>query len=495
MDLNFDEMIEDLYSESNRKRFYLDMPQYKCDVEDDFVSDCTRLLQAPSFRRLQGKMQLYPGRESDFFRNRLTHSIEVDSIAQIIVSQINNWLKKQGKSYYIDRNVVRFACYAHDLGHPPFGHAGKKALEEIMKENEGFDDNAQTLHILTNLEKGLINSKERLINNRLGLNITYRCLASVIKHIEWEDSVKIKKYYDSEKKIINEVFDNVKLPKKDGCTTIECQIMDIADDISNAIHDLEDSLKGGLFNLMDLFFPSKELRQKIASIIFDGKNGLLEHTKMDDKQKRNKVLEAINTMFDTSIISKLEASNKQYKNDLLEFMSDFYQKLKKTMENGFERNVLIMGLKKSFIQSINEVEEIYIDDKLFLKLKIPDNIRIRILTLIYFNQEYQIQTPKMKIVEEHGKIMIKKIFDKLLHNFSLLPNDYLDIFRSDIDVLLLKNPKIENINSIRDVSDIGVQKKIFRCICDFIAAMTDNYCAEFYGRLFLDNTQSYYKPI
>ena len=122
-----------------------------------FKKDYARLLHAPAFRRLQGKMQLFPGTESDFFRNRLTHSLEVAQIACGIASSLNaKYADSDLAGTPIDLDLVQFAAIAHDLGHPPFGHNGEQALDGLMKKYGGFEGNAQTLRILVSVERKLV---------------------------------------------------------------------------------------------------------------------------------------------------------------------------------------------------------------------------------------------------------------------------------------------------------------------------------------------------
>ena len=139
-----------LYGEGDRAREY--------PIDDDaphrsaFRRDYARLLHSPAFRRLQGKTQLFPSMEHDFFRNRLTHSLEVAQIAKSIALRLND---RYGyfRAYPIDTDLVETAALAHDLGHPPFGHNGERALDDCMKERGGFEGNAQSLRILSKLGK------------------------------------------------------------------------------------------------------------------------------------------------------------------------------------------------------------------------------------------------------------------------------------------------------------------------------------------------------
>ena len=116
--------------------------------------DYARVIHSPAFRRLQGKRQLFPGTETDFFRNRLTHSIEVAQIAKSIAIRLNateNFLRRNG--FQIDTDLVETAALLHDIGHPPFGHDGEAALDLCMKSMGGFEGNAQSLRIVSRLEK------------------------------------------------------------------------------------------------------------------------------------------------------------------------------------------------------------------------------------------------------------------------------------------------------------------------------------------------------
>ena len=132
--LKFDFMESQVYNEKSRYR-----------PDGPFQRDYARIMYSSSFRRLQGKMQLLGIRNDQFFRNRLTHSLEVAQIARSIACAIQY---DASESY-----VVEAGALAHDLGNPPFGHAGERFLNEIFAPIGGFEGNAQTLRILTNLEK------------------------------------------------------------------------------------------------------------------------------------------------------------------------------------------------------------------------------------------------------------------------------------------------------------------------------------------------------
>src|SRR5260221_9915049 len=110
------------------------------DARSPYRRDLARLVHSPCFRRLQGKAQLFPSDENDFFRNRLTHSLEVAQIATGIALNLNS-REKELKRSPIDIDLVHFAALAHDLGHAPFGHDGERALDQVMRRHGGFEGN------------------------------------------------------------------------------------------------------------------------------------------------------------------------------------------------------------------------------------------------------------------------------------------------------------------------------------------------------------------
>src|ERR1700733_2710166 len=120
-------------------------PARKHDYRSVFHQDRDRLMFTSSFRRLQAKTQVFQAGEYDFYRTRLTHSLEVANIAKSIAV----WLRRQETAAAVDPDLVEAICLAHDIGHPPFGHAGERALNALMENHGGFEGNAQTLRILT----------------------------------------------------------------------------------------------------------------------------------------------------------------------------------------------------------------------------------------------------------------------------------------------------------------------------------------------------------
>ena len=230
----------------------------------DFRRDYSRLLHSPSFRRLAAKVQLFPGHENDFFRNRLTHSLEVAQIGKSIAGILNaNIFTNPRRS--IDLDLVELACLAHDIGHPPFGHVGEFALDRCMRELGGFEGNAQSLRIVTCIEKKELRPSTRVnkwrpvddkgVDRRVGLNLTYRAMASLLKYDRPIPAVRdsgeglAKGYYYFDAPLINAIREKVlgsQASQDVKLRTIECSIMDTADDIAYSTFDLEDAFKSGM---------------------------------------------------------------------------------------------------------------------------------------------------------------------------------------------------------------------------------------------------------
>lgn len=211
--LNYKCMSQRIHEETVRDR-----------LEGEFQRDYSRILYSSSFRRLQGKMQLLGIQNDQFFRNRLTHSLEVSQIARSIASELNY---SQGEIF-----VVEAGALAHDIGNPPFGHAGERKLNELFDKIGGFEGNAQTLRILTSVEK----KKPEFA----GLNLTYRTALSVVKYFKKRENNKNKKFiYDDDYDMLKEFVDKNEISVR----TTDVQIVDLADEIAYAAHDLEDGLR------------------------------------------------------------------------------------------------------------------------------------------------------------------------------------------------------------------------------------------------------------
>ncbi|WP_028887209.1 deoxyguanosinetriphosphate triphosphohydrolase family protein [Tenacibaculum ovolyticum] len=194
--------------------------------------DFSRVLYSSSARRLQGKMQLLVPKSQVFYRNRLTHSLEVSQIAKTIAKKLR--LK--------DTQTVQVCSLAHDIGNPPFGHAGEIFLGNCSQES--YEGNAQTFRILRRVEE-----RHHDFN---GLNLTLRTMLGTVKYLKKQkknEKITNKKFlYDDDYDLVKSWLKEYDISHK----TIDCEIMDIADEIAYAVHDLEDSLKLKYFNIDEL---------------------------------------------------------------------------------------------------------------------------------------------------------------------------------------------------------------------------------------------------
>jgi dGTPase len=432
-----------------------------------FRRDYGRLLHCPAFRRLQGKTQLFPGHESDFFRNRLTHSLEVAQVAKGIALQLNATCAEFRESP-IDLDLIEFAGLAHDLGHPPFGHNGERALDDCMKEFGGFEGNAQTLRILSRVEKKSLKDAPEWtdvcgispegVDRRLGLNLTYRSLASVLKYdtlipLRRRKSAELKKgYYFSERGLVERIKQSVGCPdgKGEKFKTIECQVMDIADDIAYSTYDLEDAMKGGFTHPLALLVKignqslfrrlwekvEKEIKGVTEDEVFAALTDLLQ---LDTDGAKPLAIYAE---------SKLIASDGKMRS---EFSSE--------MIGGFVRGVSVKPKPRAGLR--------------FSEVTVAHDTRVKIEALKHLNYLLTIMSPRLKVVEYRGYEVVRTIFETLNSDEGhlLLPDDVQAMFERLVDTDSKK-----------------------RMICDFVAGMTDRYAVEFYGRL-KESGASIFRPI
>ena len=193
-------------------------------TRSEFQRDRDRILHSAAFRRLKHKTQVFVSNEGDHYRTRLTHSLEVSQIARSI-----------SKIFNLNEDLTETLSLSHDIGHPPFGHAGEDALSECMVSHEGFDHNDQAIRIVHLLEKKYFDFE--------GLNLTWETLEGLVKH-----NGPMTKDVPKTIEALDKEFDL----KLNEFSSIEAQIASIADDIAYNNHDLDDGLRAGFFSYDDL---------------------------------------------------------------------------------------------------------------------------------------------------------------------------------------------------------------------------------------------------
>jgi dGTPase len=218
------------------------------DYRTPFQVDRDRILHTSAFRRLQSKTQVFLSGEYDFYRTRLTHSLEVAQVGRSICQRLKQRSDQLSDDYYIDADLVEAACLSHDLGHPPFGHSGERTLHHWMRDFGGFEGNAQTLRMLT--ETIYANLRDGKLT---GMKPTRAFLDSILKYKAFHHEVPGARnhfIYDDQETWLAFVFGMAWREVKEtwlgssrnSLKSIECQVMDWADDTAYSLNDLVDGI-------------------------------------------------------------------------------------------------------------------------------------------------------------------------------------------------------------------------------------------------------------
>ncbi|EKN5122789.1 deoxyguanosinetriphosphate triphosphohydrolase [Yersinia enterocolitica] len=241
------------------------------EIRSEFFRDYDRIVFSPSFRRLARKTQVHPLSFNDHIHNRLTHSIEVGSVGRSLGFSVGEKIKEylpKGVDPTTIASIVQAACMAHDIGNPPFGHAGEYAIRHWFKENKkvlsktltkreindliAFEGNAQGLRVVSKIENHV---------NDGGLRLTYATLGSLIKYpwgSDHELAIKKEKFniFSSENDLFKDLYNTLGLVRKDDkgrfCRHPLSYLMEAADDICYKIIDIEDALEIGVLRFSDV---------------------------------------------------------------------------------------------------------------------------------------------------------------------------------------------------------------------------------------------------
>ncbi|MBN2258458.1 MAG: deoxyguanosinetriphosphate triphosphohydrolase [Anaerolineaceae bacterium] len=214
-------------------------PDEEPDYRTAFQRDRDRILHTTAFRRLEYKTQVFINTEGDYYRTRLTHSLEVAQIGRTIARALG-----------ANEDLVEAICLAHDIGHPPFGHSGEAALAKLMKDNGGFDHNKQSLRVVTLLERRFAEFP--------GLNLSWEVLEGMVKH---ESEYDVSDASDFDPHLLGH---------------LEAQITNLADELAYTAHDLDDGLRSGMI-IPDQLENLALWKTLVETIGWDGEN-LLDDT-------------------------------------------------------------------------------------------------------------------------------------------------------------------------------------------------------------------------
>lgn len=364
-------------------------------------------------------MQFLSVASNRFYRNRLTHSHEVSQIARTIAAAVKRTVKKHQITDFTLFNkgmyVIEAISLAHDIGNPPFGHAGEDELNVLMRDNGGYEGNAQTFRVLNQLERRYPNHK--------GLFLSQRTLLGVVKYIHSKKDSK-KFLYDCDLEVV------LKIGEEKGVKlrTLDAQIMDVADEIAYAAHDLEDALKTRLFTIDELLFEFQN--HKEYKPVFKKLESIVDECKEEAKKSDSTSSEDYMHFFTKELTSKIVDT-------LVKDISYVQVRGSDSKKTGTQHSkeinyksleLLAEGLKKITFQCLKK-------------------------------------NPSVIIYEKKGRTAIKGLFELFTDktNKDLLPPE----FRGNHD-----NESIE------------------RHVCDYIAGMMDTYAIEvykeYYGESSLD---------
>ncbi|MCL1079550.1 deoxyguanosinetriphosphate triphosphohydrolase family protein [Parashewanella spongiae] len=416
------------------------------DHRSPYQRDRARILHSAAFRRLQAKTQVLGVGMNDFYRTRLTHSLEVSQIGTGILAQLNQRNPELSELLNSD-SLIESMCLAHDIGHPPFGHGGETALNYMMRNDGGFEGNGQTFRILSLLEP---------YTSEWGMNLTRRTLLGILKYpVTYSQLFKpysqsqvanyrqlkpshwpvVKGVFDDDKNILHWVIaplsSNDKAlflsgeqvdtyhHKRSKYKSLDCSIMELADDIAYAVHDLEDAIVMGIV--------TKEQWQ-----------------------------ETIET--ELNVIK-----NEWITNEVLNLDSALFSPQHHVRKNA------IGTLVNTLVTAIHITENTIFDEPLlrFNAVLEPEFDRV-LETLKQFVYKRVIRRPEIQMLEFKGQQIVMELFEA---------------FASDPERLLPYSTQ-ERWKQAITQGENGL-----RVICDYISGMTDDFAGKLYQQLFSPKTE------
>lgn len=414
-------------------------------LESQYQRDRARIIHSAAFRRLQAKTQVYSVGENDFYRTRLTHSLEVAQIGSgICVSLLEKYADDEAMTRWIPGiSLIETIGLSHDIGHPPFGHGGEVALNVAMLDFGGFEGNGQTLRILSRLGEYSVSQ---------GMDLTRRSLLGVIKYPNTYSTLKNyadksrpdkpmssnfqawsppKCFFDEELDVFEWVCDafseadkeryrafdlDTVMHHKTRYKSFDTSIMELADDISYGVHDMEDALSMKLISFKNW---QDEVESKILHLV------------------DNPIVETLD-FYRKNLFSE---SSRDIKHAISKLVGYFIEQIRVVSDNNFESPLLTYHVV---------MDE---DTKVILEA----------LKTIVFNRV--IQRPSVQRIEFKGQHMIMQLFNAFSENPQrLLPAS------TWVKYQHAENPQ--------------------RIICDYIAGMTDSFAIKTYTQLFSTNVIS-----
>lgn len=402
-------------------------------TRNPYQRDYARILYCSAFRRLQGKMQILGIDTSAFFRNRLTHSLEVAQIAKSIRVEIDKICygrdSKIGDLFLLDA-----AALAHDIGHPAFGHKGERTLNALLSPlSLHFEGNAQNFRVLRHIEK-----KDPEFT---GLNLTYRTLLAINKYLVKESANTEKFMYAEDYDFLEEFRASNHLS---NVRTLDVQIIELADDIAYAVHDLEDGLAQNYFTIDEIVYEM----------------GVRDNTSKNFSE--DEINYAHNTLLKKVHKARIKANKSSSYKNLQEYSRVFRKALTTTLTNLFISDIILGEITEK-----EASEHGTIAGGKELKLGSTHSL-CKLLSKKIFKGVTR--RPNVALYEERGAKVITSLFE-LYTDFSankngqLLPPNY--------------RPKIDSGDT-----ETTKRKKFAKAATDYISGMMDTYAIECYEKLF-----------
>ena len=458
-------------------------------VRTPFQIDRDRIIHSSAFRRMRNKTQVFGVFTLDYYRTRLTHSLEVSQIARAVTSILN---KKYGLN--IDIDLVEAVSLAHDIGHAPFGHLGESIINEELKKATGgrfgFEANAQNIRILNFLEKKFYDSK----NNKIyGINPAVKTIDGILKYkIPYSLSDKNKHFiYDNDIFILEKLHgkDFINYLKKysmflndpknkeakenffEFSRCIECQILNAADDIAYATHDIEDGVESKLIDIGGHLKVKKYLREY----------GLPADDLTKVAREVDNFFSNLNNIFKTGGdgcgINDKTMYHIKVKTDLKEFFSNYISKFILNIELEERRDSIAKLKSKSKLKPkenslILDVPIDFDDDSYKYGVVWKNGVNLEISALKQISYRLVMENREILLNRYKAENIIRKLFSIFsdIKNIKLYPDDFQELYEFGFYGSFGKD-KNENAG--------------FQVMCaDYISGMTDMYAMKLYSSLF-----------
>jgi len=423
----------------------------------DFQLDRDRIIFSTAFRRLQNKTQVFQAGEYDFYRTRLTHSLEVGTIAKSICQHLLATSEHLREDFHIDFDLVEAVSLAHDMGHPPFGHAGERVLHRLMENYGGFEGNAQSLRILTRI---IFDQQD----GRFGMAPTRALLDGILKYkrlFRDRNGGHNHFIYDSQAEYLEFCFGTADLAAElpegiapNDFKSVECQIMDAADDIAYSSFDIVDSIKAR-------FLTAREVTECLEL-------GYIGRETGDPEKDARELLQL--TDADRAQLEKLRGH-----------MIDGYYDASLNKNIGRLIQSCTLRERDNFMAGKS--------NRYRFELVLPPELSREMKVMKRLARRYVFQNSLMHQMEYKGKIILEGITQAFAENYLAIK---LVTGREGTKAEIIGEMPQPGGNALVLVSDRSHAAMLHepdrsqraRMICDYLAGMTDAYAVRQYMRLY-----------